>query len=157
MNPNEQLIEEFFAGMAARDARIMSSCYHPDIVFSDPIFGTLIGQNAVDMWHMLLHSATDLDIQFSNIRADAESGSAAWVARYGYGRRKRLVENHIYSEFKFRDGLIVGQTDTFDLALWNRQALGFTGKWFGKSALVRNSVRKNAALALSRWQAKQAV
>lgn len=157
MNPNEQLIEEFFAGMAARDARTMSSCYHPDIVFSDPIFGTLIGQNAIDMWQMLLSSATDLDIQFSNIRADADSGSATWIANYRYGRRKRPVENHIHSEFTFRDGLIVRQTDAFDLALWNKQALGFTGKWFGRSALVRNSVRKNAASALSRWQSWQTV
>ncbi len=157
MNPNEQLIEEFFAGMADKDVRTMSSCYHPEVVFSDPIFGTLIGQNAIDMWEMLLSSATDFDIQFSNIRADADSGSATWIARYSYGRGKRPVENHVQSDFAFRDGLIVRHTDVFDLARWNKQALGFTGKWFGKSALVRNSVRKNAAQSLLRWQSKRNV
>lgn len=154
MNPNEQLIEEFYAGMGAKEVRTMSSCYHPEIVFSDPIFGTLIGQNAIDMWHMLLYSSPNLDIQFSNIRAQADSGSAQWVARYLYGRKKRPVENHIHSEFIFKDGLILRQTDTFDFTNWNKQALGFTGKWFGKSALVQNAVRRNAAQALARWQSK---
>ena len=36
MHPNEQLIRDFYAAFAKRDATGMAASYHRDIAFSDP-------------------------------------------------------------------------------------------------------------------------
>jgi len=41
MHPNEQLITQFYAAFNARDAARMTASYHPQVVFSDPVFGRL--------------------------------------------------------------------------------------------------------------------
>ncbi len=41
MHPNAALIQRFYAAFAARDAAGMQACYHPDVVFRDPVFGEL--------------------------------------------------------------------------------------------------------------------
>jgi ketosteroid isomerase-like protein len=46
VHPNEALIERFYRAFQARDAATMGTCYHPDIVFSDPAFPELRGLDA---------------------------------------------------------------------------------------------------------------
>ena len=60
MHPHEALVREFYARFAARDAEGMAACYHPDVAFSDPVFPMLRGEEAGDMWRMLLARAADL-------------------------------------------------------------------------------------------------
>lgn len=151
MNPHEQLIEEFYAGFAAGDADTMNSCYHPDIVFHDPAFGTLEGADVADMWRMLITRGGDrLSVEFSDIKADGKTGSAKWVADYFYAQRP--VQNFIKSEFKFENGLIIEQTDSYDLWKWSQQALGFSGLLFGWSSLMKTKIQKQAVSSLRKFQ-----
>ena len=43
---NARLIERFYAAFGRRDVDAMLGCYHPQVVFSDPVFGTLAARAA---------------------------------------------------------------------------------------------------------------
>src|SRR5687768_13361423 len=108
MNPNQQTIETFYSAFASHDPEGMVSCYHPDAVFRDPVFGLLRGQEIADMWHMLIsRSNGNLHIEFYDIEANDQSGSAKWIARYEFRSTGRPVVNNITATFEFRDGLII--------------------------------------------------
>ena len=58
----DDLIDRFYTAFANQDAETMASCYSDDIVFEDPAFGELHGDDARDMWRMLCGRATDLSV-----------------------------------------------------------------------------------------------
>lgn len=155
MNPNQQIVEEFYAGFASHNAETMVSCYHPDIGFHDPVFGTLKGKDVSDMWHMLIEkSKGHLEIEFGGVQADAISGSAQWTATYNFSKTNRKVVNNIYAEFKFKDGLIIKHTDNFDVWKWSRQALGLTGLFLGWTGFLQRKINRQALQSLRNYQNK---
>jgi limonene-1,2-epoxide hydrolase len=155
MNTNEQIIEEFYAAFSAQNAETMASCYHPDVVFEDPAFGKLHGKDAADMWHMLIERAKgNLHVEFSDIHANAQSGTAKWTATYHFSKTNRNVVNKIKAYFEFKDGLIIKHTDSFDFWNWSRQALGTTGLLLGWSSFLRKKVQNQALEALRKYQQK---
>ncbi len=155
MHPNAQLIQQFYTCFQARDAAGMRDCYHPDIVFSDPVFGRLHGPEAGAMWQMLCSHADDLVLTVSRIQADANMGSAHWEADYTYGKARRPVHNVIDAAFVFRDGLILQHTDTFDVWKWSRMALGPVGLLLGWTPMLQTSIRKSARQGLDAFIHKQ--
>ncbi len=155
MHPNAQLITDFYAAFAKRDAEAMAACYAEDVHFSDPVFPDLKGKDAGDMWRMLCEAATDLEIVASDISADDTSGQGKWVATYAFSQTGRKVVNVISARFEFRDGKIVRHVDTFDLAKWTRMALGVPGYLLGWSSFLQNKVRGMAASGLRKWQRGQ--
>lgn len=156
MHPNAALIERFYAAFAARDAAGMRACYHPDVVFSDPVFGELRGAEAGAMWTMLLERGKDLQVTVSGIEADDLRGRAHWDARYTFSQTRRPVLNRIDAEFEFRDGLISRHTDRFDFWKWARQALGPAGLVLGWSPILRNKVRATARAGLEKYMRERA-
>ena len=74
------------------------------------------------MWRMLTGRSADLSVELLDRAADADTGSAHWIARYTFGRTGRPVVNDVRSTFRFADGLIVDQRDEFDFPRWARQA-----------------------------------
>jgi ketosteroid isomerase-like protein len=80
VHPHETLIREFYAAFARRDAEAMARCYHDEVFFSDPAFPKLNGEEARDMWRMLVARATDLEIVLEEAHADSEGGRARWTA-----------------------------------------------------------------------------
>jgi len=155
MNSNEQIIEEFYAAFAEGNAETMASCYHPEIVFEDPAFGKLEGKNVSDMWHMLIERAKgNLEIEFSDIKADAKNGSAKWTAKYHFSKTNRNVVNKIKASFEFKEGLISKHTDNFDFYTWSKQALGTTGILLGWSSFLRKKVQQQALESLRKYQEK---
>jgi len=156
MNPNQQIIEEFYAGFASHNAETMASCYHPDIIFHDPAFGTLKGKDASDMWHMLIERGKGhLEIVFSDVEANDFSGSAKWTATYVFSKTNRKVVNVIDAEFQFKDGLIIRHTDSFDIWKWSAQALGFSGLLLGWTGFMQNKIRQQALQSLRAYQARK--
>jgi ketosteroid isomerase-like protein len=154
MNQSEQLIERFYTALQRRDFATIAACYHPDAHFSDPVFTDLRGKAAPSMWHMLLKGGKDLEITFSNIRADERSGSAQWEARYTFSKTGRFVHNRISSRFTFQDGQIIRHQDDFDLWKWSRMALGPKGVWLGKLPFVQNAIRREANERLAAFMAR---
>jgi ketosteroid isomerase-like protein len=141
---HENLIRQFYSAFQRRDYVTMQSLYHPDAVFSDPVFPDLPGKEVKAMWEMLLTSAKDLKVEFNEVSADQYTGRCNWDAWYTFSKTGRPVHNQIKAQFEFRDNLIYRHTDTFDLWKWSRQALGLSGLLLGWSPIVRGKVRSLA-------------
>jgi ketosteroid isomerase-like protein len=151
MHPHEERIREFYAAFARRDAEAMARCYHPEVFFSDPVFPSLRGAEAGDMWRMLLSRAADLEVTLDEASAGDDGGRARWTARYTFSRTGRPVVNSIRAMFAFRDGLIVRHYDHFSFWRWAGQALGPAGKVLGWFAPLKWKVRKDAAKSLEKF------
>jgi len=156
MHPNAALLTTFYTAFAKRDGDAMAACYADDVQFSDPVFPSLTGSDAGDMWRMLCERGADLVVESSNIRADDTNGSAHWEAHYTLSSTGRKVHNIIEATFTFRDSKIATHTDVFNFWRWSRMALGAPGLVLGWSPIVRNKVRGEAAKGLSIWQSKRA-
>lgn len=152
---NAELITKFYEAFALRDAETMASCYHPDVVFKDPGFGVLRGEQAGDMWRMLCKAGKDLKVYASNISVVNGRGAAHWEADYTFAT-KRKVHNIIDAEFDFADGLIIRHTDSFDFARWAGQAFGLPGAVIGRVPVVPQVVMQELARKqLARFQASR--
>jgi len=148
------LITRFYTAFAARDAEAMAACYHPEVVFSDPVFQRLEGKDAGDMWRMLCQRGKDLEVVFSDVKADDKSGSAHWDATYTFSATGKKVHNVIDARFEFKEGLIARHVDTFDLWRWSRMALGAKGVLLGWAPPVQGAIRKQGMGGLRAWQRK---
>ena len=148
------LITRFYQAFQQLDAQAMAACYTDDVLFSDPVFGQLRGQDAVDMWRMLTSRAKDFTLTFDQVQADAQRGSAHWVATYVFSQTGAIVVNDIQARFVFRDGKICEHHDRFDVWRWSRQALGIKGVLLGWTPLVKNAIRAQAKKALKAFQAR---
>lgn len=155
MHPNEQLIEKFYTSFQGLDAGGMTSCYHPEIVFSDPVFGRLSGADASTMWKMLCSRAKDLKISFTEVHANTTTGTAHWEARYIFSKTGRSVLNVIEASFEFRDGQIIRHDDSFSLWKWASMALGATGILLGWTPFLRSAIRKDALRGLNLFRQRQ--
>lgn len=132
----------------------MAACYHPDASFSDPAFPNLTGEEAGDMWRMLLERADGkLKVDYTVLNADAEQGEARWEARYLFSQTGRQVHNKIQASFKFKDGLIIEHRDSFNFWKWSSMALGMTGRLLGWTPFLRNKVSGMAMAGLRKWRA----
>ena len=157
MNTNQQVIEEFYSGFAAGNAKTMESCYHKDIQFQDPAFGILKGNDAIDMWEMLIDkSEGNLKIEFSDVEANDFTGSANWVAEYHFGKTNRRVVNSIHSSFEFKDGLIIRHVDSFNIWNWSKQALGLSGYLLGWTGFMQQKIQQRAIHSLRVFQKRKA-
>ena len=154
-NPNEQLIESFYAAFLRRDPTAMIACYAPDIRFSDPVFRDLAGPRVGAMWRMLGQGVRRIEMTYRDIHADDRTGRAHWEARYIFTPTGREVHNIIDASFELRDGKIVRHTDHFDLWRWAVLALGWKGRLLGWSPLVQNAVRKTAMAKLAEFESRQ--
>lgn len=152
---NAALIAHFYRSFQAHQAQAMADCYHKDAVFSDPAFPRLTGAEAGRMWAMLLSRATDLEIEFSNIKADARHGAAEWQARYIFSSTRRPVLNRISAQFEFKDGKIFRHTDHFNFWKWSSQALGPAGLLLGWTPMLKTKVQRQAAEGLRRYSEKR--
>ena len=151
---NEATIRRLYDGLNRHDGEAMAACYAPDASFSDPVFPELHGDQPGDMWRMLTARATDLSVELPEAKADAQAGSARWIAAYTFGATGRKVTNRVRSDFAFgADGLITEQHDDFPFWAWSRQALGLPGLALGWTPLLRSKVRSNAAAELARFRA----
>jgi len=146
-----QLIQNFYNAFAASDAEAMVNLYADDIEFEDTAFGPLKGDNAKNMWRMLLKTP-GIKILASNIKADNQTGSADWVAEYTFSLTGRKVINKVHAEFQFSNGKIVKHTDIFSFWKWANQAFGIKGFLLGWTALMKNKVRQQALARLSKFQ-----
>ncbi len=146
---NAALIERFYNAFSRRDPDAMLACYHRGVTFSDPVFLSLDAAGAASMWRMLCARGKDLVVTTSEIRADASTGSARWVANYTFSASHRKVTNRIAAAFDFKDALIVRHVDRFSLWRWAAMALGPKGARLGWCPPVRAAIRAQAAKGLA--------
>lgn len=150
---NQELLASFYAAFARRDGDAMAAAYAPNATFSDPAFPGLKDGEPGAMWRMLTSRSTDLSVELVSCLADDSTGSARWIATYAFGQTGRTVVNDVQSRFRFSDGLIVEQVDTFDFHRWAGQALGLQGKLLGWTPFLRKAVQAKARAGLDAFLA----
>ena len=146
-----ELVDRFYSAFARADAEAMAACYRDDVVFEDPAFGELHGEDARDMWRMLCGRATDLEIAHTIISASDSEARVNWIADYSFSTG-RHVRNDIVATLYVENGLIVDHRDDFDLWKWSRQALGLPGLLLGWSTPFQKRIRTTALRGLHRYQ-----
>ena len=145
MSGNKQIIEKFYSAFQQLDYKVMQSCYSDDVVFSDPVFLLLKGNEVKAMWEMLCKNARDFSLSFSDIELiDHEYATCSWTASYTFSRTGRKVVNHIKAFMRLKDGKIIEHSDGFRLSAWAAQALGWKGVLFGWTGFMRRGIQKNA-------------
>jgi hypothetical protein len=147
----------FYTSFTQADAAGMAACYHPEVRFSDPVFGNLTHTEVCAMWQMLLErSQGNLQIEFKVLSSNESGASVEWIARYPFGKPKRPVVNVIHADLKMRDGLIVLHEDHFDFWHWSKQALGWSGWLLGWTPFLRNKVGQQSKQLLAKYLSKNA-
>jgi ketosteroid isomerase-like protein len=150
------LIHKFYQAFAAGNAEEMVSCYHDEIRFRDPAFGELNGDDAKNMWRMLIASSKGrLRVTWSDVQADEKTGRASWKAEYNFSATGRNVVNVISATFEFRDGKIIRHTDEFNMYKWTKQALGWKGWLLGWTGFMQGKIRKQAKRLLEKFSEKR--
>ena len=149
-----EIIEKFYEAFKAKDAETMVGFYHDKIQFTDPAFGALNGEDARNMWRMLLSRNTGLQLEFENVLANEYEGSANWKATYIFSQTGRKIVNKVASKFEFLDDKIVKHTDVFDLWRWSQQAFGWKGYLLGWTSFMQNKIQGQCKLLLSKYSKK---
>ncbi|MFT3678959.1 MAG: nuclear transport factor 2 family protein [Ferruginibacter sp.] len=148
MDANESVIERFYTAFQQKNYQTMNSCYSDEIVFYDPVFELLKGDEVKLMWEMLCKNAKDFSLTFDNItNLDNEYYTCDWQATYTFSKTGRKVVNNIKANMRFAEGKIVEHSDGFSLHKWSSQALGFSGWLLGWNSYfqrkIKNGARKN--------------
>jgi len=151
------LIEKFYTAFQNKDAETMISCYHDDIIFCDPAFGELNGEDARAMWRMLCRNTFDLKVEFSDINASLKKGSAHWEAWYTFSKTGRRVHNVVSAEFDFKDSKIIKHIDSFNLHKWATQAFGLKGRLLGGTNFFKNKLNQQTNKALKQFRETNAI
>jgi ketosteroid isomerase-like protein len=156
MPSNEDIINRFYSAFQKLDYHTMNECYAEDVVFSDPVFMVLKGDEVRAMWEMLCKNAKDFSLTYSNIELlDEEYATCNWVATYTFSKTGRRVVNRIKAFMKFYDGKIIEHSDAFRLSTWIGQAIGWKGKLFGWTGFMKRAVQKNARKNLVKFMEKK--
>ncbi len=148
---NKELITHFYTSFKNKDYKAMQNCYADAAHFSDPVFTNLSSKEVKAMWEFLILKGKDLHIEFSEISADDNKGSAQWIATYTFSKTQRKVVNIIKAEFNFKDGKIIKHKDHFSFYNWSRQALGISGLLLGWTSFLKNKVRTQANQGLQNF------
>jgi ketosteroid isomerase-like protein len=152
MTNNEQLVNNFYSSFQKLDHKGMNACYNEDIVFSDPVFGLLRGEEVRSMWEMLCKNAKDFTLTYGNIQQlDDEYSTCDWVATYTFSKTGKKVVNRIKANMRFANGKIIEHSDAFSLHKWSSQALGFSGWLLGWNSFFQNKIKNGAKKSLLRF------
>lgn len=152
----QELVHRFYTALAERDGEAMAACYGDDVVFEDPVFGVLNGEDARDMWRMLCASDTDLALTHEVFESTPTRATAQWIARYTFTQTGRPVKNEVTASMIVADEKIVDHRDSFSFWKWSSQALGTPGRLLGWTPMLKTKVQSTTAKNLVAFQAQQA-
>ena len=142
----KETIAAFYTAFQQLDVDNMVALYHDDIIFEDPGFGVLKGEDAKNMWRMICKSATDFSLTFTNTE-----NTAHWETNYTFSKTGRKVLNKIDATFEFKDGKISKHTDVFDLHKWASQAIGIKGFLLGGTSFFKKKLHQQTASLLKKY------
>jgi ketosteroid isomerase-like protein len=142
MQTNTQIVQAFYEAFQKRDHRSMNRLYNDEIVFHDPAFGLLRGEQVKAMWEMLCSNAKDFSLVFGNIKElDHEYCTCEWTAHYTFSKTGRKVVNKIKANMRLANGEIIEHSDAFSLHKWSAQALGFMGWLLGWNRFFQRKIK----------------
>lgn len=152
MHDNKLIIQQFYNAFQQLNAAEMNACYTDDIIFSDPVFMILKGDEVKCMWEMLCKNAKGFSLTFSDIELlDEEYATCKWQAKYIFSKTGKKVTNNAKAYMRIIDGKITEHSDAFRLSSWLSQALGWKGVLFGWTSFMKRAVQNNAKKNLLRY------
>ena len=154
---NKEVIENFYNAFQKLDSKSMNACLAEDVLFEDPAFGKLQGEEVKYMWQFLTENAKDFSVSFSVEEAKKNLVKAHWKAQYTFSATGNTVINEVSSRFEIENGFIIKHQDDFDLKKWLKQAMGSAAGFFGGSFLMKNAVQKQSKTLLKKYQKKNAL
>ncbi|MBX3240629.1 MAG: nuclear transport factor 2 family protein [Chitinophagaceae bacterium] len=153
---NKEIITQFYSSFQKLDAAGMNACYSEDIVFSDPVFLMLRGDEVTCMWEMLCKNAKQFSLSFSDIELiDEEYATCKWQASYLFSGTGRKVTNNIKAFMRIKDGKIIEHSDAFRLSTWINKALGWKGVLFSWTGYMKKAVQTKARRSLLAYMEKK--
>jgi ketosteroid isomerase-like protein len=147
-----KLIEKFYTAFMQKDVANMLACYHPEVIFKDPVFGNLNAEDTKAMWRMLIQRGKDLKLTFTILQTTSSQATANWRATYTFSLTGRKIENHINATFILKDGLIYRHTDTFNLNKWLSMAFGVKGLLIAYIPPLKNKFKAGIQKALQQYK-----
>lgn len=148
---NAEIAHNFYTAFVNKDSDAMRYFYSKDVVFKDPAFGTLKGEDVFSMWEMLFQNGKDLEVRFNIEKEEEDTVKVKWIANYTFSKTKRKVENHVTATLKFSDNKIIEHTDDFDFYNWSKQALGTIGVMFGWTNWFQRKFNQEATSSLHKY------
>jgi len=104
---------------------------------------------------MFCINGKDLQLTFSNVISDENSGSAEWIATYTFSKLTKKVRNKIKTKFVFENGKIIKYNDSFSYYKWSFQALSMAGILLSWTPFLKNKVKNNAKKNLNSFLNKK--
>jgi len=152
---NAELIEAFYEAFRNKNGQAMADKYDKNATFEDPAFGVLKGDMIGRMWIMLTSRSKDLNINYTNIRADNNTGKCSWTADYTFSKTGRTVHNIVEATFTFKNGKILSHKDHFSFYKWSHQALGLPGILLGWTPFFQAKLQKTFRNVLDSFDPKR--
>lgn len=148
----DTFIRQFYADFEAGRAEAVLSYLHPEVSFTDPIFGRLQGREVRALIHMLAASRTaDRRFVVHSVRATEQGATVNWTAHYTFAGRP--VTNVIITHFVLKGERIRAYEDQFNLNAWMSMALGPVGRLLGWTPWLRGKVRSQVRQRLEKAMA----
>lgn len=142
---NNHIINKFYTAFSQLDYDSMNAFYADNILFSDPVFGVLEGEEVKKMWEMLCKNAKDFSLTYSNIEElDAEYITCNWSATYTFSGTGRKLTNNAKAYMRIIDGKITEHSDAFRLSTWIANAFGLKGQLLGWTGFMKRKVQNSA-------------
>ncbi|MBK6352489.1 MAG: nuclear transport factor 2 family protein [Saprospiraceae bacterium] len=154
MESNAAIIHSFYTALKSKEFESLKLLYSEQLIFSDEVFNDLHYEQTIAMWTMLLSRSTDIKIEFGEVKATEQSGTAVWQAQYTFSPTGRKVVNIIHANFKFGEGKIIHHVDHFNFYAWARQAFGWKGVLLGWMPFFRKKVQRSARKSLENFMRK---
>lgn len=140
---NIEIIGLFFSAFKDLNYRDMNALYREDIIYSDPLFGMLEGEQVRIKWEMVCRDVSGFELTvIQTEEIDHEYATCKWKATWRSSRSKRRIRFEARSFMRFADQQIIEHSDGFSLTKWIAQAYGVKGEFFGWTNYMKRRVQK---------------
>ena len=153
---NSEVVESFYKAFQNQDSEAMASFYSKDIIFKDPVFGELRGNDVKDMWRFLIERSNgNIDITFSILNEENNIVNVHWEAKYHFSKTKRFVHNKVNAIIEVQDGKIVKHIDHFNFYRWSRMAFGSIAYFIGFTTFFQKKINLGILNLFKKYQLKK--
>lgn len=140
---NTDTVHSFFTAFGRLDFKMMNAYYSDDVLFSDPLFGMLSGDQVKNKWEFVCTNVEDFHLQIKNIEEqDQEYVTCSWHTTYFSLVSRSLVSLEVKSYMRLAEGKIIEHSDAFRPQRWIRQTYGIRGWLFGWIGFFRTGIQR---------------
>ncbi|ANH80850.1 cyclase [Niabella ginsenosidivorans] len=149
---NIEIIDRFFTAFGNLNDRDLNALYSDDVIYSDPLFGLLQGQQVKEKWELVCKSVKELQLTvIKKEEIDHEYATCQWKAEYVSASTGKPVIFYSKSFMRFADGRITEHSEGFRLTQWIAQVYGIKGRLFGWLNFMKRKVQAEYQERLNKY------